>query len=278
MSESGLRHSEKVYIAFCLACFAADTTFTTWEIMVVTINTLTHKNEAHLISLEERLGYSFSDRTLLVQALIHSSWAAENNFPAIKNNERLEFLGDAVLDLAVGAALYRRFVEMREGDLSRLRSGLVNAAHLALMAEELSLGDHLLLGKGEDSSDGRRKPSILACAYEAVVGAIFLDGGHAAAESFVEKHFAGHLDQGKEVMLQGDAKSRLQEESQERFGLTPSYSLENEEGPDHAKFFTVSVRIGDQVLANGSGSSKKEAEQQAAATALQDFADFVLEC
>jgi len=244
--------------------------------MIVTINNLTRDNEDNLARLEGRLGYSFSDRTLLLQALIHSSWAAENSLPAVKNNERLEFLGDAVLDLAVGAALYNRFVEMREGDLSRLRSGLVNAAHLALMAGELALGEFLFLGKGEDSSQGREKPSILACSYEAVVGAIFLDGGHVAAESFVEKHFSSHLDTGKEVMLRRDAKSCLQEESQERFNVTPVYRLENEEGPDHAKFFTVSVRIGEQVLANGSGPSKKEAEQQAAAMALRDFADFNL--
>ena len=242
--------------------------------MTVTINSLTRDNEANLACLEERLGYSFSDRGLLLQALIHSSWAAENNLPAVKNNERLEFLGDAVLDLAIGAALYARFAEMREGDLSRLRAGLVNAAHLALMAGELSLGDALFLGKGEDSSQGRLKSSILACAYEAVVGAIFLDGGYGAAVSFVEKHFASYLDTGKEAMLRGDAKSSLQERSQERFNATPVYQLEKEEGPDHAKFFTVSVRLGDQVLATGSGSSKKEAEQQAAAAALRDFADF----
>lgn len=245
--------------------------------MIVTINTLTHDNEANLARLEERLGYSFSNRTLLLQALIHSSWAAENSLPAVKNNERLEFLGDAVLDLAIGAALYERFAEMHEGDLSRLRAGLVNATHLALMAGELALGESLLLGKGEDSSQGRDKPSILACAYEAVVGAIFLDGGHAAAESFVEKHFAPHLAKGKESILQGDAKSCLQEASQERFNVTPVYQLDKEEGPDHAKFFTVSVRIGEQVLASGSGSSKKEAEQQAAATAMSNFADFSLD-
>ncbi len=245
--------------------------------MTFTIDALTHDNEAKLGHLEERLGYSFTDRRLLLQALIHSSWAAENNLPVVKNNERLEFLGDAVLDLAVGTALYRRFVEMREGDLSRLRAALVNTSHLALMAGELALGDYLFLGKGEASSHGHRKPSILACAYEAVVGAIFLDGAHGAAEDFVENHFSSHLNQGKEEMLRGDAKSRLQEESQERFNVTPVYQLENEEGPDHAKFFTVSVRLGEHELAQGSGTSKKEAEQQAAATALRDFADFRLD-
>lgn len=242
--------------------------------MIATIDTLVKNNADTLARFEERLGFSFTDRRYLQQAFIHSSWAAENSLPVVKNNERLEFLGDAVLDLVVGEVLYKRFVEMREGDLSRLRAGLVNSSHLALMAENLSLGDHLLLGKGEDSSLGRKKTSILSCAYEALVGAVFLDGGYGAAESFVLKHFAPYFDQGKDKMMLSDAKSRLQEESQERFNATPVYQLEKEEGPDHAKFFTVSVRLGDQVLATGSGSSKKEAEQQAAAAALRDFADF----
>lgn len=246
--------------------------------MTVTIKALAATNKANLDLLEERLGYSFTDRTLLQQALLHSSWAAENNLPVVKNNERLEFLGDAVLDLAVGAALYGRFAEMREGDLSRLRAALVNTSQLAVMAGELAMGEYLFLGKGEDASHGRQKSSILGCAFEAVVGAIFLDGGYGAVVTFVDNHFASYLDKGKDAMrLLGDAKSRLQEESQERFNMPPVYQLEKEEGPAHARFFTVSVRLGERVLAQGSGSSKKEAEQQAAATALLDFADFSLD-
>ena len=246
--------------------------------MTVTINALANQNKDNLDCLEKRLGYAFADRALLLQALIHSSWAAENSLPVVQNNERLEFLGDAVLDLAVGAVLFNRFAEMREGELSRLRAAVVNTSHLALMAGELSLGEYLFLGKGEAASLGRQKPSILGCAYEALIGAIFLDGGHAAAATFVEKQFAAYLVRGMDAMrLLGDAKSRLQEESQERFNVTPVYQLEKEEGPDHAKFFTVSVRLGAQVLAMGAGSSKKEAEQQAAATALLDFADFRLD-
>ncbi len=246
--------------------------------MTVTIEALVPAHAADLDRLEERLGYTFTERAYLLQALVHSSWAAENDLPVIGNNERLEFLGDAVLDLAVGAALFHRFPEMREGDLSRLRAALVNTSHLARMAGALALGDHLLLGKGEDASRGRGKASILGCAYEAVVGAIFLDGGHGAAATFVERHFVPLLVQGKDAMLLlGDAKSRLQEECQERFNVTPLYQLELQEGPDHAKLFTVSVRLGDRVLARGVGSSKKEAEQQAAATALRENADFARE-
>ncbi|MDH3392793.1 MAG: ribonuclease III, partial [Desulfobulbaceae bacterium] len=132
--------------------------------MNVTITALVLENKANLDKLEERLGYTFADQTFLQQALLHSSWAAENDLSVIKNNERLEFLGDAVLDLVVGAALYHRSAEMREGDLSRLRAALVNTAQLAQVAAELSLGEYLFLGKGEDASQGRQKSSILGCA------------------------------------------------------------------------------------------------------------------
>ncbi|MDH5299724.1 MAG: ribonuclease III [Desulfobulbaceae bacterium] len=245
--------------------------------MTETISTLAEANREPLARLEERLGHRFRDRALLQQALVHSSFAAENSLPPAGNNERLEFLGDAVLDLAISAALFGRFPRMREGELSRLRAGLVNAGQLATMAAGLGLGEYLLLGKGEEATDGRRKPSILACAYEAVVGAVFLDGGHGAAMALVEAHFTPLLVAGKEAMLGGDAKSLLQELSQERCNEAPVYMLEKEEGPAHAKFFTVSVRLRGTVLATGSGSSKKEAEQQAAAVALRDFASHDLD-
>jgi len=239
--------------------------------MAVTIASLAAENAALLVRLEERLGYRFTDRRYLQQALIHSSYAAENGLPVIGNNERLEFLGDAVLDLVVGHALYERFAEVREGELSRLRAALVNTNHLAAMAEAIGLGEYLLLGKGEEASGGCGKPSILACAYEAVAGAIFQDGGAATAMELMGRHFAPHLREDRVAMLGSDAKSLLQEKSQERFGEAPVYLLAKEEGPDHAKFFTVSVQLRGRELAVGGGGSKKEAEQRAAAAALGDF-------
>ncbi len=239
--------------------------------MTTTIEVLAEENAAGLARLEERLGYRFVDRRYLQQALVHSSYAAENGLPVVRNNERLEFLGDAVLDLVVGHALFARFAEVREGELSRLRAALVNTNHLAAMARAIGLGNHILLGRGEDASCGRDKPSILACAYEAVAGAIFLDGGAGAALPLMAGHFAPHLRGDRQAMLGGDAKSLLQEKSQERLGEAPVYHLVGEEGPDHAKRFTVAVRLRGRELASGSGTSKKEAEQQAAATALCDF-------
>ncbi|MFZ5774491.1 MAG: ribonuclease III [Thermodesulfobacteriota bacterium] len=222
-------------------------------------------------ALSERLGYQFRDPTLLRQALVHSSHAFEQG-RALRDNETLEFLGDAVLDLAVGHALIRHFPELREGDLTRLRAALVNERHLARMAGGLGLGEHLLLGRGEEASHGREKPSILASTYEAVAGAIFLDGGYQAAVDFVEHQFVPWFEHGRHTMFLADAKSSLQELLQERFGEAPRYVLEGSDGPDHHKTFHVSVRFREQVLGRGSARSKKEAEQEAAAVAIQDIA------
>ncbi len=227
------------------------------------------EEQAGLRELEARLGYRFTERPLLGKALIHSSYAFEQGREPKQNNETLEFLGDAVLDLAVGHALYRRYPEMREGELTRLRAALVNERHLALMAKEVGLGYHLLLGKGEEASRGREKASILSCAYEAVVGAIFLDGGYPAASRFVEDHFSSWFVQEQQALLLADAKSSLQELLQERFGEAPRYVLESADGPDHDKTFHVAVRFREEVLGRGSARSKKEAEQLAAAAALR---------
>ncbi|MGV1099763.1 ribonuclease III [Thiovibrio sp. JS02] len=233
----------------------------------------TPENQEGLRRLSARLGYHFKDLTLLATALIHTSHAFEQGREPKKDNETLEFLGDAVLDLAVGHALYRHYPEMREGDLTRLRAALVNERHLAEMARAVELGAHLLLGKGEEASRGREKASILSCAYEAVVGAIFLDGGYPAATAFVEQHFIPWFARRQQTMFLADAKSSLQELLQERFGETPRYALEGAEGPDHDKVFHVTVRFRDEVLGHGSARSKKEAEQLAAAAALQNLPD-----
>lgn len=237
-----------------------------------TIDNLTAQHREQLAVLEARFGYAFRALQQLQQALIHSSYAFEQGGGAGIDNERLEFLGDAVLDLAVGHLLYSRYPEMREGELTRLRAALVNEGHLAVMARELGLGEHLLLGRGEEVSAGREKPSILSSAYEAVVGAIYEDGGFVAAMEVISRHFTPWLETRRQHLLQVDAKSTLQEVLQEHYGEAPSYLVDQEEGPDHAKRFTVSVRFRDRVLGSGTARSKKEAEQRAAAVALQDRA------
>lgn len=241
--------------------------------LTVTANTLSPTSQPDLHLLEEKLGYQFRDRAHLHKAMIHSSHAFEQGRQMQKDNETLEFLGDAVLDLTVGYALFRHFPEMREGDLTRLRAALVNERHLARMAKDLELGQYLLLGKGEEANQGREKPSILSCAYEAVAGAIFLDGGYAAAAEFAERHFTPWFEDRQQAMFLADAKSSLQELLQERFNEGPRYVLDGDEGPDHNKTFHVSVRFREEILGQGSARSKKEAEQEAAAMALKNLVE-----
>lgn len=228
---------------------------------------LTKDNADNIRELQVLLGYEFADTALLQQALIHSSYGFEKNL-AEKNNETLEFLGDAVLDLAVSDMLFNTYQGVTEGELTKMRAGLVREATLADMARALRLGDFIMLGKGEESSHGREKASILSSVFEALVGAIYLDRGYESALGLVSKHFVSLLPAKKEKILVDDAKSLLQEKLQEQFNQAPWYNLDKEEGPGHAKNFTVSVRFKDEVLGTGSGSSKKVAEQRAAAAAL----------
>jgi len=225
---------------------------------------------------ENKLGYVFQDILLLQKAFIHTSYAFEQGQDMQSDNETLEFLGDAVLDLTVGYALIKRFPALREGELTRLRAALVQESHLAVMAKDIGLGEHLLLGKGEDASRGREKSSILSCAFEAVMGAVFLDGGYEAARQVVDTLVVPYIDEKKEDMYLADSKSRLQEMIQEKHNEGPVYTLEKAEGPDHAKIFHVSVRFQDRILARGTARSKKEAEQQAAAEAIRSFASLGL--
>jgi ribonuclease-3 len=237
---------------------------------MLTLEELTIDNRKQLNRLEKLLGYTFKDPSLLQRGLIHSSFAFEQ-IEEGRNNETLEFLGDAVLDLTVGITLYHEFPNINEGALTRMRSALVKEDNLARMAREINLGDFVMLGKGEEASLGRKKPSILSCAYEAVVGAVFLDSGYERALDLVSRQFKPLLAEKKESMLLGDAKSVLQEKIQEKFNQAPTYSVEHEEGPAHDKKFTISVRFIDTVLGTGTARSKKEAEQQAAAAALADI-------
>jgi ribonuclease-3 len=232
------------------------------------LNTTTSYPDTLLEELEQRLLYRFRNRQLLFNALLHRSYVHENPQLQVSDNERLEFLGDAALDLAVSHLLIHRFPHYKEGELSRLRAELVNERQLALLAEELRLGEALHLGRGEERSGGRHKPSLLADAYEALLAAVYLDGGLDALLELVETHFARLLGVDEEVPYDKDAKTRLQELVQAREKVTPYYRLEGEEGPDHHKVFRVSVWVKETVLAYGSGPTKKAAQQQAAEEAV----------
>jgi len=224
-----------------------------------------------LTALEESIGHRFSDRKLLLNALMHRSYVNENPHLHLTDNERLEFLGDAALDLAISHLLIERFPHYNEGKLSRLRAGIVNEKQLASMAKELGLGVALHLGKGEELSGGRQKPSLLADGYEALLAAVYLDGGLEALINMVEVQFSRFFSEEEELpqALDKDYKTRLQEILQSREKTVPQYRLEAEEGPDHDKLFRVSVWLKDRLLAFGSGPTKKSAQQKAAGRALR---------
>jgi ribonuclease-3 len=212
--------------------------------------------------LEARLGHRFVRGAHVADALTHRSFAAD-----VENNEKLEFLGDAVLSLAMSDLLMARFPEAREGELSKIRASLVNADVLARHARAHDLGRLLRLGKGEERSGGREKVSILAAAYEAVLGAVYLDAGYEAARAVVERDFAGDVAEHLRVGLR-DYKTRLQEVTQRLFRETPSYTVVEESGPDHEKRFVSEIAIGGQTRGRGEGRTKKAAEQEAAMHAL----------
>ncbi len=214
--------------------------------------------------LQEDLGYSFSDPTLLLRCLTHVSFERREG---TDHNETLEFLGDAVLNLAISDLLMRRYPNKKEGDLSKMRASLVNSVILAEKAIGLELGKLLRIGKGEERSGGRDKESILAAAFEAVLGGIYFDGGYEAARRVVEKHFASEIKQRK-LGLQ-DFKTRLQEISQMLLHAPPTYTLVAESGPSHEKRFVTEIAIGKKVLGRGEGKSKKQSEQEAAKGALE---------
>jgi ribonuclease III len=216
---------------------------------------------AELAAFARRLSYAFEDQGLLQRALTHRSWCAE--IPGSESNERLEFLGDAVLGLVVTAHIYATYPELPEGELAKVRAGVVSAAALAGVAEELGLGAALRLGRGEDGSGGRAKASILADALEAVIGAVYLDGGWDAASALVERCLSSRIVDSASGPGGQDYKTRLQELAARRFECLPDYDVD-EGGPDHAKHFRATVRVGPGLSGTGEGSSKKQAEQAAA--------------
>lgn len=221
--------------------------------------------------LEERIGHRFSDRELLAQALTHRSFANESRDPAIADNERLEFLGDAVLGLVVGHALYTAHGAADEGELSRLRAELVSAPSLARLAGEMPIGECLRLGRGEARSGGRDKENLLADGLEAIIGAVFLDAGYAAARQMVTTLFAPLLAGGSAAPAGQDYKTRLQELLQARRQVRPEYVLVAAHGPDHQRSYEVEVLIDTTIMGRGAGSTKKRAEQEAARQALAAF-------
>jgi ribonuclease-3 len=214
-----------------------------------------------------RLGHRFKDRALLDEALRHSSFVNEQADAGLRDNERLEFLGDAVLNLIVGWMLMARYPQSTEGQLSRMRANLVNESELARIAATLALGEHLRLGKGEAQDGGQQKPSILADAFEALIAAAFLDGGFKAAERLVRRHFDAAVTAILNPDSDLDPKSRLQELIQSTRHTVPRYRVLDSSGPDHDRTFQVELRL-DGLVTLGTGKSKKAAEQEAARQAL----------
>jgi ribonuclease III len=230
------------------------------------MNTLGPENASNE-DLEAALGYHFNSSAQLTAALCHSSYVNEQSQADLISNERLEFLGDAVLNLAISHLLMKRYPELTEGELSRNRANLVNETQLAAIAREIGIGPHLLLGKGEELTDGREKNSILADATEAIIAAIYLDGGFDAAFLFVENRFRERLRKTTRSRYETDYKSRLQERVQSTYHEVPCYEVVDTSGPDHDKTFRVRMTVAD-IIAEGDGKSKKMAEQEAAREAL----------
>ena len=225
---------------------------------------------ASLRMLQERIGYSFQNIILLEQAVSHSSYINEHRRIHHTDNERLEFLGDAVLELTTSDYLYHEYPQMPEGEMTKLRASLVCEPTLAMCARALSLPEHLLLGKGEELTGGRGRDSVVSDALEAVIGAIYLDGGFEKAKTFVRRFILNDIENKK---LFFDSKTYLQEIAQVQYKNEEiRYELIREEGPDHAKLFVMQVKIGDRMLGEGTGSTKKGAEQEAAYNALLTLA------
>ncbi len=222
-----------------------------------------------LDALQAILDVDFKDESLFQQALVHRSYLNENSLLHLVSNERLEFLGDAVLGFVVASELYARFPDFSEGELTKLRSALVCGETLSRIAASLQLGDYLYLGRGEEESGGRSRSRNLSCTLEAVIGAVFLDQGLDVAKGLILKLLGSEFDGVVEDKFDADYKSRLQQIIQSERKITPVYRTIEEVGPDHAKVFTVEVLAGDAILGQGCGRSKRAAEMDAARHALQ---------
>lgn len=226
-------------------------------------------------SLEEKINYKFKNKNLLKEALTHRSYLNENpswgkDFLS-PHNERMEFLGDAVLELIVTEVLFKNYPRSSEGDLTSIRSALVNYQILADVSKDIVLKDYILLSKGEAKDTGKARDVIVANAFESLIGAIYLDGGYEAAEKFINSFVMKRVAEVMEKELYRDPKSFLQEIIQEKMKITPTYDVLSEKGPDHAKIFRVGVYFGDKLITEGEGYSKQEAEVEAAKNALKEI-------
>lgn len=221
------------------------------------------------LDIEKRLGVSFRNKELLREALTHRSYVNEDLSWPVGHNERLEFLGDAVLELVMTEFLFGKFPSSPEGELTSLRAAMVNTDMLFRRASEIGLNDALFLSRGEAKDTGRARQYLLANTFEALVGALYLDQGYEAAKQFLEQALFPQLDEVLKNRLWKDAKSAFQEEAQERVGATPAYQVLREWGPDHAKHFSIGVFLAEEKIAEGEGDSKQEAETAAAAAALE---------
>lgn len=222
-----------------------------------------------LVELQSVIGHRFARPALLVEAMTHRSFVNENPAGHETDNQRLEFFGDAILDFSVSGLLFRRFPASREGELTRLRARLVDEENLARMAAHVGLGACLRLGRGEERDNGRSKPSLLADAYEALLAAVYLDGGMPAVETLVSAQFSPLLEEAALTGLRDDYKTMLQELAQNLFGAPPTYRVTGESGPPHQRTYAVAAIIGDETIGIGEGRSKKGAEQAAARDALE---------
>lgn len=220
-------------------------------------------------ALQETLGHRFRDLALLRRALTHPSYVNEHPEEDVGDNQRLEFLGDAVIDFITAAWVYRRHTDFAEGRMTRLRAALVRTEALAQLARNVGIGDALRLGHGEEEAGGRRRDANLCDAFEAVAGALYLDGGMATVRAFVEPLLGPMAQTTLDMAMDRDAKSSLQEWSQAVMGITPGYRIVTERGPDHAKTFVAEVLLDDEVVGQGTGRSKQAAEQEAAEAALE---------
>ena len=228
------------------------------------------EKERDFAKLENDLDIYFDNKNLLIQAFVHRSYINESVKSKMSHNERLEFLGDAVLELATTNFLYNKFQDLAEGELTTYRAALVNTKSIGAVAKELGFNDYLFLSRGESKDFGKARVSILADTYEAFIGALFLDRGYEFAKDFIEKTLLIHTDEIIEAGKYKDPKSTVQEKAQDVIGVTPSYKVVSESGPDHDKKFVIAIYFGTEKIAEGEGKSKQEAETDAAKNALTE--------